>query len=153
MAKSMTQRYAEYLHTGDLVERAAKNIYYWVMSTLESYFWGLERMAHFDVDLYANEWKILFTFYARTGKRYEFEYYSTHNCNEGNLPKMLKRFVEIFNNTKYPLSDKISSPLFRAYYIDEQVEDGMYKGYYHICIHVNMLPDADDDPNNRGIYA
>ena len=153
MAKSMTERYAEYLHTGDLVDRAAENIYSWVMSTLESNFWGLQRMANFDVHLYATEQKIIFAFCAPTGKRYEFEYYSTHNCQDGNLPKMLQRFVEIFNNTPYPLSDKISSPVFRAYYFDEQVDVGKYKGYYHINILVGMLPDADDDPANHGIYA
>lgn len=153
MAKSMTKRYEEYLHTGDLVERAAKNIYYWVMSTLESNFWGLQCMATFDADLYATEQKILFTFRAPTGKRYEFEYYSTYNCQDGKLPKMLQRFVEIFNNIQYPLSDKISSPIFRAYYFDKQIDVGKYKGYYHISIYVDMLPDADDDPANRGIHA
>ncbi len=153
MAKSMTERYAEYLHTGDLIERAAKNIYYWVMSTLESNFWGLQRTVTFDVDLYANEQKIIFAFCDPTGERHEFAYYSTHNCQNGNLPKMLQRFVGIFNNTKYPLSDKISSPVFRAYYYDDKVDVGKYKGYYHINIMVDMLPDAADDPANRGIYA
>ena len=55
MARSMTERYSEYLHTSKLEERAAKNIYYWIMSTLESIFWGSQRTASFNIDLYATE--------------------------------------------------------------------------------------------------
>lgn len=149
MAKSMTERYVEYLHTGNLVDRAAKSIYYWFMSTLESIFWGLQCTATFDVDLYANEEKIFFTFCTPIGKKYEFVYHSTHNCQNGKLPKMLEKFTETFNNTVYPLSDKISSPIFRAYYDDKQIADGKYRGYYKINIYVDMLPNADDDPTNR----
>ena len=42
MAKDMTQRYEEYLYTVNLEERAAKIIYFWTMSTLESFFEALE---------------------------------------------------------------------------------------------------------------
>ena len=45
MARAMTERYVEYLNTGKLEERAAKSIYYWVMNTIESIFWGLGRVA------------------------------------------------------------------------------------------------------------
>lgn len=140
----MTERYSEYLHTSKLEERAAKNIYYWVMSTLESIFWGSQRTASFNIDLYANEEKIYFVFCQPTGKKYEFSYYFTNECGDDKLPKMLQSFVEIFNNIDYPLSEKISSPLFRADYYDKRKKEGEYKGYYHIIIYVDMLPNADN---------
>ena len=178
MAKSMTERYEEYLNTDNLIDRAAKNIYYWAMSTLESNFWGLEHTPAFDINLYASEEKIFFVFYilgksssiddrldvednnaklrfskqliaqkilvpffyTPKGKEYKFVYYSIHNCQNGKLPKMLEKFTEIFNNTVYPLSEQISSPIYQAYYYNKRLDNGKYKGYYKIYIHVDMLP-------------
>lgn len=156
MVKDMTRRYAEYLHTGNLEERGGKIIYFWVMSTLESFFWGLWLTASFEADLYASEQKIFLVPRDPTGKEHEFVHYPTYNCDNGKLPIMLQNFVEIFNNIEYPLSDKISSPVFRAYNSgtwEHPYNRKKYNGYYHISIFVDMLPDADDDPANHGKYA
>ncbi len=143
MAKAMTGRFAEYLHTGKLEERAARSIYFWVMSTIESIFWGLGRVADLDIDLYASEEEIFFVYIHPNGKKYQFVYYFTNECSGTILPIILKNFVEIFNDIKYPLSDRILSPIFLAYYLDKRKDEGQYKGYYNIKILVDMLPDMD----------
>ena len=156
MAKAMAERYADYFQTSTLEERGGKIIYYWVMNTLEAFFWGLRLTAAMDVDLYAIEQKMFLVFRDPTGKEYEFEHFPTYNCGNGKLPIMLQNFVEIFNNIEYPLSDKISSPVFRAYSCEKwehPYNRKKYNGYYHVHIFVNMLPDADDDPANHGKYA
>ena len=51
---------------------------------------------------------------------------------------------KIFNDINYPLSDKISSPVFNAYYYDNRQKEGKYTGYYYIYIHVDMMPDKDE---------
>ena len=79
-----------------------------------------------------------------TGKKYEYVYYSTHECGDSKLPIMLQTFVKIFNDINYPLSDKISSPVFNAYYYDNRQKEGKYTGYYYIYIHVDMMPDKDE---------
>ena len=144
MAKAMTERYVEYLNTGKLEERAAKSIYYWVMNTIEAIFWGLGRVASLDITLYANEEKIVLVYIHPTGKKYEYVYYSTHECGDSQLPIMLQNFVKIFNDIKYPLSDKISSPVFNAYYYNNRQKEGKYTGYYYIYIHIDMMPDKDE---------
>lgn len=143
MAKAMSERYAEYLYSNTVEEKIAKNIYYWIMSTMESVFWGFRRIASFDFDLYANEKKIYFCFYDATGKKQKFVYYSTHNCEDGKLAVALQNFVDLFNNIDYPLSDRISSPVFYAYGLSE-VKEGKYKGHYHIHVYVDMLPDEQN---------
>lgn len=143
MAKAMTERYVEYLHTSKLEERAAKSIYYWVMNTIESIVWGFGCMR-MDITLYANEEKIVLVYIHPSGKKYEYVYYSTHECGDGKLPIMLHNFVKIFNDIKYPLSDKISSPVFNAYYYDNRLKEGIYIGYYYIYIHVDMMPDKNE---------
>lgn len=148
MAKSMTQRYEEYLHTSKLEERGGKNIYYWVMSTMESIFWGLGRITSFEIDLYASEKEILLLYIHPSGKEYEFEYHHTLECGNGKLTAMLQNFVEIFNNIDYPLSKKISSPVFNAYYLGVCDNRGKYDGFEHVRINVHMLP--DDDIYNHG---
>lgn len=149
MAKDMTGRYAEYFYIKEHEERVANTIYYWVMSTLESIFWGLGRTARLSINLYANEEKIFLLFWHPTGKEYEFVYYFTHNCSNGKLPRMLQKFVEIFNNYDYPLSDKIASPIFHADYYGKQNNNKRYDGYEHISIYVDMLP-GDGDLENHG---
>ena len=143
MAKAMTERYVEYLSTGNLEERIAKSIYYWVMNIIEAIFWGLGRVASLDINLYANKEKIVLLYIHPTGKKYEYVYYSTHECGE-KLPIVLQNFVKILNNIKYPLSDKISSPVLNAYYIGNRQKEGIYMGYYYIYIHVDMMPDKEE---------
>ena len=142
MAKAMTERYVEYLHTSKLEERVAKSINYWVMNTIEAIFWGFGCMR-MDIALYANEGKIILVYIHPSGKKYEYVYYSTHECEDGKLPIMLQNFVKLFNDIKYPLSDKISSPVFYAYYYDSRQKEGNYIGYYYIYIHVDMIPDKN----------
>ena len=156
MAKDMTQRYEEYLYTAELEERAAKIIYFWTMSTLESFFWGLRITVTFEVDLYASEQKMFLVFCDPRGEEHEFVHYPTYNCNNGKLPIMLQKFVEIFNNIEYPLSNRIASPVFHANNLgkwEHTYNRKKYNGYYHISFFVDMLPNADDDPANRGYYA
>ncbi len=149
MVKSMAKRYEEYLSTHDLITREAKSIYYFVMSTLESIFWRFERLSNFAVDLYANEDKIVMVLYMPSGKEYKFEYYSTNDCSNGKLSKMLYKFVEIFNNINYPLTDKISSPVFYAYYYSEKLDNGTYKGCYRVHISVEMLTNVNNNPEDH----
>lgn len=143
MAKAMTERYVEYLSTGNLEERIAKSIYYWVMNIIEAIFWGLGRVASLDINLYANKEKIVLLYIHPTGKKYEYVYYSTHECGD-KLPIVLQNFVKILNNIKYPLSDKISSPVLNAYYTGNRQKEGIYMGYYYIYIHVDMMPDKEE---------
>ena len=114
------------------------------MNTIEAIFWGLGRVASFDTTLYANEEKIVLVYIHPTGKKYEYVYYSTHECGDSKLPIMLQTFVKIFNDINYPLSDKISSPVFNAYYYDNRQKEGKYTGYYYIYVHVDMMPDKDE---------
>ena len=101
MAKGMAERYEEYLHTSDVEERAAKIIYFWVMSSLQ-------------------------------------------------------KFIEIFNNVEYPLTSKISSPVFHAHSFgvwNNPYLRKKYTGYHHVNITVNLLPEADDDSTNSGRHS
>lgn len=150
MVKEMTGRYAEYMNTAELIERVAKNILYWVMSMVEAIFWGLGRVASLTIDLYASEEKIFLVFRHPTGEEYEFVYYSTNNCSDGKLQKMLKKFVDIFNNYEYPLSERVESPFFRACYYGKQNSGEKYSGYEYINIYVNMSPNSDSDRENHG---
>ena len=112
MAKSMTERYADYFRTTNLEERGAKIIYWWVMSAVETFFWGIQRPAQIDAELYASENKMVLVFRASTGEEHELVHYPTYNTSNGKLYKMLENFIEIFNNIEYPVSKDISSPTF-----------------------------------------
>ena len=150
MAKSMTERYAEYFRTIKLEEKGSKIIYWWVMSTLESYFWGYGRNASFTADLYASEEKIFLVIHHPRGEEIEFIHYPSYNTSNGKLFTMLKNFVEMFNNIEYTF---ISSPIFNTSMFENTCDMEKYNGYYYIMISVNMLPDADDDPANHGKHA
>ena len=139
MAKSMIERYENYLSTNDLVDRIAKSIFYWTMSTLESVFWSLQSKTCFVANLYANEQKIFLNFHILGEEYYEFIYYLPYDCSNGKLNQILQRFIEIFNNIEYPISKKISLPVFNACYYDKVLKDSKYKGYYHINICIDML--------------
>lgn len=157
MAKAMTGRFEEYLHTGSLEERGVKIIYYWVMSTLESFFWGLRLTGKFSFDLYASEQKMFLVFHAPTGEDLEFVHYPTYNCCNGKLRTMLQNFVETFNNIEYPLSDKISSPIFHVTNFERwehPFNRTRYNGYYHAVFYVDMRPSyAYTDLTNHGKHA
>lgn len=150
MAKGMTDRYVQYLHTENLEERGALTIYFWVMSTLESFFWGNRFSSrNFHADLYGSDNKIVLLFHAPSVFDLKYVLYPPFNCSGDKLFNMMKGFIEIFNNIKYPLSDSIPSPLFRAY--DGEIKnDGEYKGCYLVDIEVDMLPEADDN-SRRGV--
>ena len=156
MAKEMTRRYSDYLHTCDLNERGAKIIYYWVMNSIESFFWSYKLKASFSADLYAKESQMFLVIVDSTGEEHEFVHYPTYRCDNGRLLTMLEKFIEIFNDIEYPLSDKIKSPSFHAFDLgiwDHPYNRNKYNGYHEISIFVDMLPDADDDPANHGPYA
>lgn len=146
MAKGMTKRYEDYLHTTKLEKRAAKSIYYWVMSTLEFLFWTLGRKAQRTLDFFASEEKMFLVFRDQNGEEHEIVYIPTENCGNEKLPVILQDFVEIFNTIKHPLGKSISSPIFCADYSGEKwCNDGKYKDFYYVCIYVDMLPDANND--------
>lgn len=150
MAKQFVERCQEYLHTPVLEERGAKVIYFWVMSQIEAYFWGfweLGRTYTMDIDLFARGTKIYLLFRHRTGRKYEAVFSADFNCE--NLAQILKNFVEIFNNVKYPVLDKTPSPCveFRAEFAENWKEQGdpygyqkRFNGYYYIKIFVDMCP-------------
>lgn len=71
MAEAMTERYVDYSKTHILEERGGKNIYYWVMSILEAFYWGHGRYGTFEAELYACELKMFLVFRHPTGKEYE----------------------------------------------------------------------------------
>ena len=119
------------------------------MSTLESIFWRFKRLSTFAVTLYANEDKIVMVLCTPSGKEYKYEYYSTNNCSNIRLNKILDKFVEIFNNINYPLTDKISSPVFNAYYYSEKIDHGTYKGWYRVYITVEMLTNVNNNPEDH----
>ena len=155
MAEEMTRRYADYLDGGPVEERGAKAIYYWVMSSLESFFWGVHVLS-FEADLYATGKRMYLVLREPGGREYTYDHYPTYNCDDEKLPIMLQKFITIFNDIKYPLSEKISSPIFRAYDSGVMFNSSFrsqYNGYHHVVITVDMLPDADDDPANHGSHA
>ena len=145
MAKNMAERCEGYFHIRDFEERVAITIYYWVMSTLEAIFWGLGRTTVSSINLYANTENIFLLFCHPTGNTYEFVYYFTHDCNNGNLPKILQKFVEIFNNYDYSPSDKFPYPLFHADYHGKQNNNKKYNGHEYISIYVDMRPNINDN--------
>lgn len=146
MAKGMTERYKDYLHTANLEKRAAKSIYYWVMSTLEFLFWTFGRKGQWTLDFFASEEKMFLVFCDKDGKEHEIAYIPTENCGNEKLPVILQDFVEIFNTIQYPLAKSISSPVFYAHYSGEKWNNnGKYKDFYFVYISVDMLPDANND--------
>ena len=156
MAKGMAERYEEYLHTSDVEERAAKIIYFWVMSSLETFLWGAGIKSSIDASLYASKRKFCLIISNSTGEEYEFVHYPTYNCDNGRLPIVLQKFVEIFNNIEYQLTNKISSPVFHAHSFgvwNNPYLRKKYTGYHHVNITVNLLPDADDDSTNSGRHS
>ncbi len=159
MANEMSERYAEYFHTSNLEERIAKQILFWVMSTLESIFWGFDRRSPY-VRLYANHKEIvLLAENPITGRKpeLEFVYYTIRYYETEKLLIILKTFVEMFNNIKYPLSTRLKkSPYFSASLLndDEPIQESeakkyegyeKYIGYYEIGVSINMRPLSDDD--------
>lgn len=156
MAREMSKRYEEFINTPDLEERAAKVIYFWVMSSLESFLWGARIITSIDASLYASKRKMCLVICDSTGEEHEFVHYPTYNCDSGKLPTILQKFVEIFNNIEYPLTDKISYPVFHAHSFgiwDNPYIKKKYNGYYHINITINLFPNHDNDPTNSGRHS
>lgn len=152
MAKDMTKRYAEFLKNDNLNERAAKIIYFWIMSTIESIFWSYKHPAAFEVDFYASQGKMFLVFTDSTGEEHEFHHYPTYNCENDRLPIMLKKFIEIFNNIDYPFSAAIQSPTFHAYDLEtwnHPFKRNKYNGFHYINIFIDMLPTSDKNSTNR----
>ncbi len=137
-SKEMTKRYEDYFKTSNLEERAAKTIYYWVMSTIESIFWGLGRYANMEINLHANESKIILWYnYPLNRKDYEYVYYPTFNCSDGKLEEILQKFVKIFNTHEYPYTDTITYPVFHANYIGKKNQYECIVIYVDISMPVN----------------
>ena len=135
MAKSMAERYEDYLNTTNLEERAVKNIYYWVMSTIESFFWGRGRTACPELMLYADTQRMVLNFKEPTGRVHQSFYCSTQKCDDSDLPVRLQEFVKVFNNT-----DSHLSQVFRAYY-HKDTENSVLRV---VSFHINMLPGTDE---------
>lgn len=151
MFKDMSKRYEEFVDTSTLEGRAVKNICFWVMSSMETFFWGVGRKSHFYADLYASSNnRILIIFHHPSGKNYEFEYLPTYAHDNIEISPLMEKVVTSLNNIPYPLTTEIPSPLLRVCYMSNCEQQGRYQGFEHLCIHVDMRPDADDDPANKG---
>lgn len=135
MAKSMAERYEDYLDTTNLEERAVKNIYYWVMSIVEFLFWGSGRRECTTMDLYANNQKMVLICNEPTGQMHQFVYTSTHRCDEGELPVRLQEFVKIFNNI-----DWHHPQVFRANYFKKLDNEE----FHRVSFHIDMHPGTDE---------
>lgn len=145
MEKAMAERYADYFKTTELEERAAKNLYYWVMSTIESIFWGLGRKASLWIRLYATEKKTFLVYRHPTGKDYEFEYHSTHNCSGEKILIIVERFAEILND--YSDSNIMEeAPVIKLF--GNRIKQG--EEGYEIAIYIDMRPSANNETENHG---
>lgn len=138
MAKAMNERYEDYLNTKEVECRATKNIYYWIMSTVESIFWGFERNVEIYAKLYATEEKMFLIFWDVKGECRRYEYYVTQNINNSNIPTILKDVSNIINNITYPVTNSTLFPSFHAKYYGKE-KAGKCKGKYRLDIFVNML--------------
>ena len=135
MAKAMTERYEDYFNTEDSKERATKNIYYWLMSTIESIFWGFDRNATIYAQLYATEEKIVFIFRDVRGEMYQYVYYPTYY--KYSMQTVLNEICSRINNIQYPLPRGISIVVQMNYY--DKVKEGKFRGKYYAELFVDML--------------
>ena len=126
-------------------EVAAQILFNWVMSTIESLYWS-DDLTHiaFDATLYAKGDEIfLIHTDKRSGKELKFNFRKGY-C--GRLVVVLKRFVELFNDTNFASKKyQASSPCFHA---DGPVTCGssQFDGvYYSVYLHISLRTDIKDE--------
>ena len=130
-------------------EVAAKRLFNWVMSTIESLYWS-DDLTHivFDVDLYAKGDEI---FLVHTDKRSNKELkFNFRRGYSGRLLVVLKKFVELFNQTDYLKHNyRVSDPWFHAEGPVTCGSSEFHGNYYAVYMHIAMRTDLHYDDELR----
>lgn len=109
LASEMADRYGSFLVTKDEDERAVKRLYYWVMASIESLFWGPENHDKMQFELYASERDgFTLVYESSNGNDKTFEWRPPFDLKDGRLAKIIALFVMAFDYGKAP------APEFKA---------------------------------------
>ena len=125
----MSNEREDIINTPDYPSRGIKTVYFWMMSTIEAYFWE-RRYPDMRVDVWAKDQNV-FLYIFGSGSQAETYYYCGSSLSDGDIDIMFAGFVGMINQSS-----------FRAEGPDIWQSSGQFmdhNGMYHMRIFIDGI--------------